>query len=450
MGRLFWICAGLLCVGALAAGCSGGRGNTPTTLLLSVLNGDGAPVPEQVQIRVFDGRGLSYDTTIVDVPAGRTRELGTVVVYPKGDLAFRIEGLGLKARNGVSHATKTVTLASGTQTLADITLQAGQPTDDDGDGVPNAIDNCRSTANAKQEDADGDGRGDVCGGDGGAGDGATSDGSANDGSKGEAGVGDVAQDTRTDSAVGPDTRDAPSETGVAERPVDARGTGVACTVPADCASGFCTDNVCCAVAICAGPCLSCNVPGPGMAGSCRPIPTGGDPKAPGCPVTAPATCGSNGKCDGAGACQRYFAGTACGPTGCASMMVEVSMTCDGVGTCTQRPRPCAPFACGPAACKTTCAVDGDCASTHYCQGTNCRPKKNLGQSCNGTRECTSGFCNDGVCCESGCTETCRQCDFFLSAGRCLYMQGNRTDTNATPPCGGSMHCDTGSGMCVPN
>ena len=34
--------------------------------------------------------------------------------------------------------------------------------DQDGDGVPDAADNCRDTANADQADADGDGTGDAC------------------------------------------------------------------------------------------------------------------------------------------------------------------------------------------------------------------------------------------------------------------------------------------------
>src|SRR6478752_7659015 len=39
---------------------------------------------------------------------------------------------------------------------------ADDPNDFDGDGVPNAVDNCPYTSNPDQADNDGDGKGDVC------------------------------------------------------------------------------------------------------------------------------------------------------------------------------------------------------------------------------------------------------------------------------------------------
>jgi hypothetical protein len=42
--------------------------------------------------------------------------------------------------------------------------------DSDGDGVPDPIDNCPAAGNPRQEDADGDGRGDACAADGGVSD----------------------------------------------------------------------------------------------------------------------------------------------------------------------------------------------------------------------------------------------------------------------------------------
>src|SRR6478752_1406082 len=39
---------------------------------------------------------------------------------------------------------------------------ANKPNDFDGDGVPNASDNCPYTPNPDQADSDGDGKGDVC------------------------------------------------------------------------------------------------------------------------------------------------------------------------------------------------------------------------------------------------------------------------------------------------
>lgn len=42
------------------------------------------------------------------------------------------------------------------------TIECGDLSDDDGDGVPNSKDNCPTAKNANQADADGDGQGDVC------------------------------------------------------------------------------------------------------------------------------------------------------------------------------------------------------------------------------------------------------------------------------------------------
>jgi hypothetical protein len=49
--------------------------------------------------------------------------------------------------------------------IAGIQTLYGQPVDADGDGIPDAIDNCSSVANPSQLDADGDGYGNACDGD---------------------------------------------------------------------------------------------------------------------------------------------------------------------------------------------------------------------------------------------------------------------------------------------
>jgi len=92
--------------------------------------------------------------------------------------------------------------------------------------------------------------------------------------------------------------------------------GTACTNASDCASGFCTDGVCCNTA-CNGQCVSCNQAG--FAGRCSPYKAGTDPEKE-C-GTNTGVCGAT--CDGVSACAYPAYGSSCG--GCS--------VCDGMGTC---------------------------------------------------------------------------------------------------------------------
>lgn len=71
-------------------------------------------------------------------------------------------------------------------------------------------------------------------------------------------------------------------------------------------------------------------------------------------------------------------------------------------------------------------------------GTGGAPKA-LGVTCGTMPECASGFCVDGVCCESSCTTECRNC----ATGRCLEVR--RADD--APQCMGNMTCNN-SAKCV--
>jgi hypothetical protein len=106
-----------------------------------------------------------------------------------------------------------------------------------------------------------------------------------------------------------------------------------------------------------------------MMGTCAPVPAGGSDPLAQCAVTAASTCGTNGTCNGAGACALYAAGTQCAPAMCKGKVnLAAPSTCNGTGTCMAGPTTmCAPFACMGTACKTTCASDADCAGgQHTC------------------------------------------------------------------------------------
>ncbi len=77
---------------------------------------------------------------------------------------------GELARGGLLRLLPTTNPASGAQMLEvevtpGIGVALGDAADRDGDGQPDAIDNCLELANAEQRDADGDGFGDACDGD---------------------------------------------------------------------------------------------------------------------------------------------------------------------------------------------------------------------------------------------------------------------------------------------
>jgi len=93
--------------------------------------------------------------------------------------------------------------------------------------------------------------------------------------------------------------------------------GTACTSAASCASGFCTDGVCCTTA-CTGTCVSCKLAG--SAGICSPAPIGTDPENECGKGTPP--CQSS--CDGIGACI-FPTGASCGSCG----------TCNSLGSCVE-------------------------------------------------------------------------------------------------------------------
>ncbi len=56
-----------------------------------------------------------------------------------------------------------------------------------------------------------------------------------------------------------------------------------------------------------------------------------------------------------------------------------------------------------------------------------------GQTCAANDECTSGFCVDGVCCNSACTGQCQGCNEAGSVGTCKTVSGEPRGTRAACP-----------------
>jgi hypothetical protein len=179
--------------------------------------------------------------------------------------------------------------------------------------------------------------------------------------------------------------------------------GAPCTTGTDCNSSSCVDGVCCDTTDCTGPCRTCNLPG--AEGSCRNLLAGAEPRTAGCAMEAPSTCGRTGKCDGAGACQLYPAGSFCQARTCTGSTEAGAASCTGTGACIPgTTRSCGIYACSGDTCAVSCTTDAHCTTGYYCGGRNmCRIRQANGEVCTESRECASGFCVLGRCCA---TATC--------------------------------------------
>ena len=184
-----------------------------------------------------------------------------------------------------------------------------------------------------------------------------------------------------------------------------KAQGVACTGSSQCASASCARGVCCDTA-CAGLCQACSnaVKGAGADGLCGNVGAGNDSLGQ-CVDQGAASCGTDGECDGNGACQIYASGTVCLAAYCSTLTKDPSRafsasTCDGMGTCTVGLlTACLPYVnCNGAVCATTCQDDTDCFDVGdartYCDapGGHCLPSLNSAEACTADNQCDSLTC----------------------------------------------------------
>jgi hypothetical protein len=249
-----------------------------------------------------------------------------------------------------------------------------------------------------------------------------------------------------------------------------KGDGSQCTADTDCASGHCTDSVCCNEA-CHEVCAACNLPA--TKGICTAYAAGTDPDrecgalvpptsnggaggkgggggaggkggAAGAPdggthpdgggadagetlnppdggiVEMPAKCG--GTCNGQRACAFAKSGTVCGNAFCNNHRDLANLTCDGQGMCGVSLETCDNgYACNlvasPAMCRTSCALDAECQPGYYCATGTCTQQKIVGKTCTKDGECGSGHCANSVCCKTAC-DAPNTCSNSGSEGTC--------------------------------
>lgn len=247
----------------------------------------------------------------------------------------------------------------------------------------------------------------------------------------------------TEQDASPDAREVVVEAGVK------LGQGEACSKNEHCASEQCVDGVCCESS-CAGTCRACSMSRTGEPdGVCANVGDGQDPDSE-CEESNKTTCGSDGTCDGAGACRRWGIETQCQPAQCTNEGAKPAAFCDGQGTCANSPvQQCAEYACKEGACKRECQNDGDCASGVKCVNKLCGGKRANGDPCTAGDECSSGKCVDKVCCGSDCDGLCEACvgsKTGMPDGQCAAINNgqdpdNECASDSANKCGTTGVCD---------
>ena len=226
--------------------------------------------------------------------------------------------------------------------------------------------------------------------------------------------------------------------------------GASCTAAAQCLSDFCVDGFCCENA-CQGACRTCGLSG--SPGRCVNVAQGRDDPHGMCTDKGAASCGTDGKCDGTGACDRYGTDTVCAPETCTAGSYTAVSTCSDGGQCLPpSSRTCYPFACNGSRCFDVCTQNSQCVAPNTCVNGSCGLKP-PGASCSSSTECQAApdgkaYCAQGVCCSSDCSGACLACNLNGSAGTCSAVANGTGDskcaTKDVSTCGTNGTCRNGA------
>jgi hypothetical protein len=219
--------------------------------------------------------------------------------------------------------------------------------------------------------------------------------------------------------------------------------GQVCAAPSECQSNQCVDGVCCESA-CTGPCRSCALPT--SPGHCMHIAGGSPDPRNMCTDQTASSCGTNGRCDGTGACQKYAVGTQCRNEACSGNVYTPPSLCNSSGQCVAPDsQPCSPYVCNGTKCFDICTQNAHCLTPNVCQNNSCGLKPN-GAACETGVECRSTICAQGFCCDNTCTGACRSCALGATRGTCTLVATNTVDPAGVCVDTGMMGCGT-NGRC---
>jgi hypothetical protein len=227
--------------------------------------------------------------------------------------------------------------------------------------------------------------------------------------------------------------------------------GAKCAADPDCALGHCVDGVCCASA-----CTGCNACANSLTGqddgTCAPVLVGTDPHDACADETASNQCGTDGTCDGSGACAKVSASHVCTQAGCSAdgKSFRAASTCDrdGKGVCTTvAAQDCQGFPCTATGCAKPCAAQAECGTGNYCDLATgkCASLKPDGATATQAYQCASTLLADGVCCNEGCAGQCQSCK--VTPGTCKNVTTPRSSCGGSGTCGTKL-CDGAHAECV--
>ena len=139
---------------------------------------------------------------------------------------------------------------------------------------------------------------------------------------------------------------------------------------------------------------------------------------------------------------------ACGPAAGGGFEVLPPDVCVSGECVKQAPMSCDLYKCnaGNTDCLAACQGAADCIQGTFCEGAMnaCKPVAGTGNTCQNAGECGSGFCVDGVCCNTACAGLCQRCNDPLSKGLCVATSSGLDPDNE---CAGADACN-GVGACA--
>ena len=155
-----------------------------------------------------------------------------------------------------------------------------------------------------------------------------------------------------------------------------RAPGAPCNKKKECKNDLCSAEGVCCDSKCDDPCRTCAFEP--LRGKCSFVPAGLDPRTD-CELTPIGNCGTDGTCDGAGACRLWPAGTPCRPATCESSLFTLPAGCSGSGECSAD----APVSCGNYVC-----LQGSGCYSRCSYNSHCKP----GCTCNQQTQICEGSC----------------------------------------------------------